>query len=503
MPAVTRLIKKISSHPSTEELILFIADDDELVKACLEIQKLLETGARKELDQLAALCRNHHISLDIVGREIRQLLAIFAPDSINDEYTVLGLEAGADPEQVKQAFRRLSIRYHPDSSGGDTSEKFIKICQAYKTIISQAGHDNSTSNHQNSATWHYKKKRGPSQQQKRKNIILFSTIAAILFVISVVAPFIYKKKVMLTHLNKSTPLIVGSADKTVAAKHEQQIGKTLPQIQQTEPVVTETDFHPMEPEPVVAVTDNFNRQSVPESQNLDTRTSEPHPVAERPGNHMEAQISSPPQLAIVPQLPVPPVQKLTTAHLVPDRQQPARKPVVTAPAFHKKAAKAITPEPRKDRQHPEIRVHKAVSPPHRSSARKPVAVSKRQQPETINSRSLNTFIHNYATTYENKNFQQFAAFFTSDALENGHSFSSQHDKYIKLFQSVDDINLNIGILSSAIKNKNITITGRFKIGITYPKKQPFQRTGQIFFLLTESHNQYKVKELRYTFDNSK
>lgn len=72
-------------------------------------------------------------------------------------------------------------------------------------------------------------------------------------------------------------------------------------------------------------------------------------------------------------------------------------------------------------------------------------------------------------------------FFTPNALENGHSFAGQHDKYIKLFQSVDDINLDIGILSSSMEDQNIQLKGRFRINLTYPQAQTIQRKGQIFF----------------------
>ena len=33
-----------------------------------------------------------------------------------DYYEILGLERDADPRAVKEAFRKLSLRYHPDRS---------------------------------------------------------------------------------------------------------------------------------------------------------------------------------------------------------------------------------------------------------------------------------------------------------------------------------------------------------------------------------------------------
>ncbi|KAK7098431.1 dnaJ homolog subfamily C member 5-like isoform X2 [Littorina saxatilis] len=52
-------------------------------------------------------------------------------------YELLGLEKGATPEEVKKAYRRLALRFHPDKNPGnpDASEKFKEINRA-NTILS-------------------------------------------------------------------------------------------------------------------------------------------------------------------------------------------------------------------------------------------------------------------------------------------------------------------------------------------------------------------------------
>ncbi len=50
-------------------------------------------------------------------------------------YRVLGLDEGADPEEVKAAYRYLSKKYHPDRSGDPrSSQRFVKVVKAYKTL---------------------------------------------------------------------------------------------------------------------------------------------------------------------------------------------------------------------------------------------------------------------------------------------------------------------------------------------------------------------------------
>lgn len=53
-----------------------------------------------------------------------------------DYYKVLEIAECADEEQIKQAYRRLAKKYHPDLNGNgpETEEKFKDIVKAYKVL---------------------------------------------------------------------------------------------------------------------------------------------------------------------------------------------------------------------------------------------------------------------------------------------------------------------------------------------------------------------------------
>ncbi|MGG7144565.1 molecular chaperone DnaJ [Clostridium nigeriense] len=53
-----------------------------------------------------------------------------------DYYAALGLEKGASEEEVKKAFRKLAIKYHPDKNQGDkeAENKFKEINEAYQVL---------------------------------------------------------------------------------------------------------------------------------------------------------------------------------------------------------------------------------------------------------------------------------------------------------------------------------------------------------------------------------
>ena len=53
-----------------------------------------------------------------------------------DYYEVLGLQKGASEDEIKRAFRKLAIKYHPDKNQGnkEAEEKFKDINEAYQVL---------------------------------------------------------------------------------------------------------------------------------------------------------------------------------------------------------------------------------------------------------------------------------------------------------------------------------------------------------------------------------
>src|SRR5947207_560665 len=56
-------------------------------------------------------------------------------DSFTDYYTLLGIDKDAPPGEIKAAFKKLALQYHPDVyKGNDAHERMRQLLAAYQTL---------------------------------------------------------------------------------------------------------------------------------------------------------------------------------------------------------------------------------------------------------------------------------------------------------------------------------------------------------------------------------
>jgi len=61
-----------------------------------------------------------------------------------DPYTILQVEVGSGTAEIKRAYRKLSLQYHPDKNIGNKAaeEMFMKIAKAYEALTDETAKEN-------------------------------------------------------------------------------------------------------------------------------------------------------------------------------------------------------------------------------------------------------------------------------------------------------------------------------------------------------------------------
>lgn len=124
----------------------------------------------------------------------------FHLSSMKRYYEILGLKEGATKREIKQAYRRMAMRYHPDlNPGNDTSTQFREVLEAYEylmgirqmnqgrglseeelrrfyDLMQKAAEEKARQNYRRKV-WEFKKAKERKQAQEyKKGIILFAVL---------------------------------------------------------------------------------------------------------------------------------------------------------------------------------------------------------------------------------------------------------------------------------------------------------------------------------------
>ncbi len=61
-----------------------------------------------------------------------------------DYYDILGINKNANPEEIKSAYRKQAVKYHPDKNPGDKAaeDKFKEASEAYSILSDKKKKEN-------------------------------------------------------------------------------------------------------------------------------------------------------------------------------------------------------------------------------------------------------------------------------------------------------------------------------------------------------------------------
>ena len=109
------------------------------------VRKIQPTLTQAELQKTLLIGRGLGLSPEEAKRGFQQSQRPFiSTKSVQNQtnnaryYSVLGIPPNADKTQIKKAYRKLVLQYHPDRNGGKSdAEKFRAIQEAYDALMEQ------------------------------------------------------------------------------------------------------------------------------------------------------------------------------------------------------------------------------------------------------------------------------------------------------------------------------------------------------------------------------
>jgi DnaJ-domain-containing protein 1 len=474
---------------STDRMLASIADNTGMLDACQLLIRKNNEDDREVMSWVDEQCYQRKVDLRSFLYEVQQVVSIFQPGQENDEYYLtLGLEVGASDKEIKESYRELCLRYHPDTTtlnADDAATAFIEVNKAYQVLRNNndGGQKHSIPSAPSSPHWRQENKTNPvSVTKKRRNIFWFSSLTLLMIVVSILAARSYQKKAMITGLQlHQAAFIPPNSDFEVEVKET--------------PLKDNSALALAKADKVEKVAVNVGGAKIPGEELPKT---EAITIAEKVSEvslvSPEEAVEKNPEEIVAEELVVR-EKKSDGKSLEPAQSVPAGKildkpEVIIVVKDSKKAKKLFEHSPLS-----EVSVPVAV-PPIEVAEPEPTP----EKVHAVMQSKIEHFLKNYIAAYENKDLETFSSFFDEYATENGKAINSVFPTYIELFTAAGEIIFDISILKWTKKQSNVEMDGRFTIRIHYKDGKKVKGNGNISFVFKDLQPELLIKAMAYKFD---
>lgn len=554
---ISRLVKEFSGRNTTESLIGFVAETTGMIKASKSFLEDFESGDAGLKKWLEQECSSHGIDSWLFLRELSTIIALFQPEQGGeDHYAVLGIPVDATQEEIKHAYRKLSLKYHPDTAGpgqiGNT-EKFIKIHQAYHALIGVKQDVKVTKGSNKENHWRTTKKGTTTVSSKQRKSFSLWILGCIIVLLgfSVFATLSHKKQVMLAGLQEIKGTVQQPAiSDNIALQPEHPSIQSASQAEiQREVVLADKakeqqqvnkDDQDVKTKSETVVTNGIRKNPAVLSETVNNKTAQTsinHEVVvpEAPGGKSVPRSDTvPSQVKEASQL-VPEPAKLSDSSQPDSQYKTAEQGATRVAGLEKRAMvkKKVEPRTKEIESLPSIpptipiNHSKAEKIKRKSESRSKKKIAVIQKKHTSTKESLNKsmdksalenernnvsskkadlqgrvekFFHDYAESYAKRNIILFSRFYGADAAENDKPFTSLIKVYSDLFEATSSDSLRLNILTWKKVDNGIHAVGRFEVTLKYKDGHQFLGTGPITFVLKDDGDMLRVRLITYRFD---
>lgn len=495
----SELVLAFAGIASTEELFLFVAGNEGMLSFCQQLITQLDSDESPAPDVrlVNTACSSRGILTGLLYAEVRKVLLALnrVHDPARDHYEILGLPPTADTGAVKKAYRKLSMRFHPDRAhqSEGSVDRFLEISGAYHAIMLKAG----TPRPERPAPWRRQIHKGRQNKQGRHQKKLFLGFFSLIAVLVLLSFFIAKRyhdQALTAQLYSGETLPVSRQETAPEVSSRQDAASLV-----AEPAATPTMAAP----PAVAVV-AVDRDVAPKPEHNKTK---PERNKAKPESGNSAAQKQPRTLP-------PPARKLhpltvaggsavgkTTVASLPRQKTTASGPPMAAIAT---TATETGPPPTADHKPMTRRPAGGVERIETGQARPAVSREHAEKIRILNAAlRINALLNQYTDLYNRKELSRFLALFTNDATENGSRITSLVGDYKKLFAKTERIKLQLDDLTwhddRNSDQKTFLVRGNF-VGIyTYKNGTTPRYTGKISFLLRQDRGNLRIASLVYSF----
>ncbi|MEJ5363565.1 MAG: DnaJ domain-containing protein [Desulfosoma sp.] len=522
-PDLDRLIELTARTRSLDALALKIAADARLLRQLRLAQGLLERRRPDEEARLNAACQKYGLAVSRFDHRVLYLAHVLGVSPCRDDpYAVLGLSRNASAQEIKRAFRTLSLEWHPDRNPGRVEEAaamFRKIREAYAVLSDPAlrrrlsapppsiapvppcddvGEDEPS---------------GFGRAGSRRFAGQLAALVAILLGVTFLADF----------QNWLTPRRYPA--KTSQGQTASVVAEDPKAVSPPPPSAAPQATSPEAPRP---------HEAMHEAPALPSAAPAPSgPPLVRAGGAPPAEGPTRPQAA--PATDPGPARK---------EPQPRLRPASRAVSAGGKEGRAERPSPVQTRNTGDassgagpyaaaVRPRNAGDPasaggaapalpracpvetavaPNSPPAKASPSSSQRKSPSaggavaTVSAASLEErirgFIDRYCRTYAQKDLDGFLRLFSSDALENGTPVQSLRPTYEATFSRVTDLAYRIDVDRWVWSQGGVTVYGRFHIQVRFQDRHGAHSRGTVTLGLEPEGESFRVRSLQYAFVNA-
>ncbi len=218
---ITLLIKEFSRNQNTSSLLSFVAESHGMLGVCREMVEKFDAG-NPDIDRwLTSKCRDIGIAEHAILKEIRDIVGLFTPGRTMEEpFTLLGVSADASREEIKRAYRQLSLTHHPDTADQSTDynpDTFIQITRAYHALLSPDKNSDQRISRRPKPVRKQERRRSVSVKQRKKVFLWITGIFIVLLLVTMLFAINYRKRTMIAGLQHSMgAFIPPKAERTVS-----------------------------------------------------------------------------------------------------------------------------------------------------------------------------------------------------------------------------------------------------------------------------------------------